>query len=72
MDAGGEPEVELYDDSVLAEHFGEFSATVESSRVTGEANEAFKEYVGFCTYWMLLQQNIYAVSKVRGGTKTGH
>jgi hypothetical protein len=38
----------------------------KSFLISGGTNEVFKEFVGFCAQWMLLQSNPTAVTKVRG------
>jgi hypothetical protein len=47
MEAGGEREVEWYDNSIVTEYFNEFSTIAKSFRVIGGMSEAFKEYAGF-------------------------
>jgi hypothetical protein len=63
---GGEKRVELYNDLILTEYFGEYSLTAKSFRVTSGMSGAFKEYTSFYVLWMLLQQSLYAVSKAHG------
>jgi hypothetical protein len=45
---GGTTEVGLYNDAVMTEYFGEYSAMAKSFLITGEQSEAFKEFAGFC------------------------
>jgi hypothetical protein len=62
---GGATEVKSYNDAVMTEYFGEYSSTAKSFLISGGCSEAFKEFAGFCTQWMLLQSNPTAVTKVR-------
>jgi hypothetical protein len=63
---GGATEVESYSDAVMTAYFGEYSSTTTSFLLFGGRNEAFKEFAGFCTQWMLLLSNPTAVTKVCG------
>jgi hypothetical protein len=63
---GGEKTVGTYDDSTLIEYFGVYSPMVKSFLITRGRSAAFKEYVGFCSQWMLLQTNTSSVTKIRG------
>jgi hypothetical protein len=44
---GGITEVGPYNDAVMTEYFGEYSSTTKSFLITGERNEAFKEFARF-------------------------
>jgi hypothetical protein len=66
LEEGGEKRVEMYEDSILTEYFGEYSPTAVSFGVTNSRSMAFKEYASFCIQWMLLQQSLYVVTTVRG------
>jgi hypothetical protein len=45
---GGATEVEIYNDVVMTEYFGEYSSTAKSFLISGRQSEAFKEFAGFC------------------------
>jgi hypothetical protein len=66
MQEGGEKGVGMYQDSTLTEYFGEYSLMAKSFRITGGRSTEFNEYANFCMQWMMLQQNLYAVTKIRG------
>jgi hypothetical protein len=48
LQEGGEKGVGTYEDSTLAEYFGEYSPTAKLFRITGGRSTAFKEYANFC------------------------
>jgi hypothetical protein len=45
---GGNTEIEMYNDAVLTEYFGEYSHTTKYFLITGRRSEAFKEFAGLC------------------------
>jgi hypothetical protein len=63
---GGEKQIGTYNDATLMKYFREYSPTAKSFFITNGRSEAFKEYAGFCSQWMLLQTNVSAVTSICG------